>query len=98
MYPRPDAPGVRQAGGGQPELRGGQVAEAGDLRGRQLLGHHRADQVELEAECVSGTQSGGQLVHLHVGSSQPGRRGEAAFREVIIRETLYSLSVLQLAV
>ena len=98
MYPRPDTPGVRQAGGGQPELRGGQVAEAGDLGGRQLLGHHRADQVELEAERVSGTQPGGQLVHLHVGSSQPGRRGEAAFREVIIRETLYSLSVLQLAV
>ena len=91
MYPRPDTPGVRQAGGGQTELRGGQVAEAGDLGGRQLLGHHRADQVELEEERVSGTQPGGQLVHLHVGCSQPGRRGEASFR-VIIRETL-SLSL-----
>ena len=45
MYPRQNSPGVRQAGGGQPELRGGQVAEAGDLGGGQLLGHHGTDQV-----------------------------------------------------
>ena len=72
MYPRPDPPGVRQVGGGQTDLRGGQVAEAGDLGGRQLLGAHRADQVELEEERVSGTQPRGQLVHLHVGSGQSG--------------------------
>lgn len=55
MYPRQDTPGVRQAGGGQPELRGGEVAEAGDLGdlgGGQLLGHHGPGQVELEAERV----------------------------------------------
>ena len=47
------------------------MAEAGDLGGRQLLGHHRAAEMELEEERVSGTQPWGQLVYLHVGSSKP---------------------------
>ena len=75
MYPRQDPQGVCQAGGGQDELWGGQVVKAGDIRGCQLLGHHRPDQVELEEERVSGTQPRGQLVHMHVGSSQPGSWG-----------------------
>ncbi len=65
------------------------MAEAGDfggLGGGQLLGHHGPGQVELEAERVSGTKPRGQLVHLHVGSSQPGSRGVLIiFPRILIR-------------
>ena len=62
------------------------MAEAGDLGGGELLGHHGPDQVELEAERVPGAKPGGQLVHLHVGRSQPGGRGVLIiFLRILIR-------------
>ena len=62
-------------------------ARPGEIRIKRILKNNSEKvKVELEAECVSGAKPGGQLVHLHVGGSQPGGRGVLIiFPRILIR-------------